>query len=86
MRAFSGVVAYVIFCAKAIFGGLCYNFFGTQGWNLSPHCRAANRHGDKMRQKNSLSDHENTRTERSQDRRNIFENNIKVQVCATLHV
>ena len=55
MRALSGVVAYVFFCAEAFFGGLCYEFFGKQGWNLSPHCRAANSNwhqGDKTRSKN----------------------------------
>ena len=44
VRAFSGVVAYVFLCAEAIFGGLCYDFFGKHGWNLSPHCKAGNWH------------------------------------------
>ena len=52
VRAFSGVVPQEVFCANAIFGGLCYNFFGKQCWNLSPHCRAANlQQGDKTRSK-----------------------------------
>ena len=61
---FSGVVAYVIFCAKAIFGGLCYKFFGKQGWNLSLHCRACNWHqGYKTHPKNPRSLYRNRRTE-----------------------
>ena len=40
-------------CARVFWGGLRYNFFGTQGWNLSPHGRAAKWHqGDKTRSKN----------------------------------
>ena len=51
-------------CANAFFGGLCYNFFGTKGWNLSPHCRVGNQHqGDKTRSKNPRSSCRNTRTE-----------------------
>jgi hypothetical protein len=43
---------------------LCYNFFGKQGRNLHPHCRAARPHrGDKTRQKNSLSAPRKGRTE-----------------------
>jgi len=53
VRAFPGVVPSEIFCAKLFFGSLCYNIFGTQGGNLSPHCRKCKRHqGDKTRSKN----------------------------------
>jgi len=71
MRVFSpmcarcwGWLPMSFFAKRRFFGGLCYNFFGTQGWNLSPHCRAGKWHqGDQMRQKNSPADPRKTRTE-----------------------